>query len=105
MLNNEHWSKLKTILFQQGIYLKPELRLTVEGILYRMRSGRRWRDLPEVFGRWNTVYKRFNAWTAAGKLTSIFNALVFDPNVEWLFIDSTYTKALNRPGFNRDFIS
>lgn len=51
MLNDEHWSKLKTILLQQGIYHKPDLRMTVEGILYRMRSGCPWRDLPEVFGR------------------------------------------------------
>lgn len=93
MLNDEHWSKLKTILLQQGIYHKPDLRMTVEGILYRMRSGCPWRDLPETFGRWNTVYKRFNAWSAAGKLTAIFNALVVDPDVEWLFIDGTYTKA------------
>ena len=93
MLNNEHWSKLKPILLQQGIYLKPDLRMTVEGILYRRRSGCSWRDLPEVFGRWNTVYKRFNAWSAAGKLTAIFNALVDDPDVERLFIDGTYTKA------------
>lgn len=93
MLNDEYWSKLKTILLQQGIYHKSDLRMTVEGILYRMRSGCPWRDLPEVFGRWNTVYKRFNAWSAAGKLTSIFNALVEDPDVEWLFIDGTYTKA------------
>lgn len=41
--------------------MPDDLRMTVEGILYRMRSGCPWRDLPEAFGRWNTVYKRFNA--------------------------------------------
>jgi transposase len=58
-----------------------------------MRSGCPWRDLFEVFGRGNTVYKRFNARSAAGKLTTIFNALLDDPYVEWLFIDGIYTKS------------
>lgn len=61
MLTDEYWSKLRPILLQQGIYDKTDLRITVEGILYRMRTGCQWRDLPEAFGRWNTVYKRFNA--------------------------------------------
>ncbi|AJY48934.1 Putative transposase IS4/IS5 family [Halomonas sp. KO116] len=51
MLNYEHWSKLKTTRLQHGISHKPDLPVTVEGILYRMRSGYPWRDLPEFFGR------------------------------------------------------
>ncbi|GAB2721857.1 hypothetical protein GCM10027172_15540 [Halomonas garicola] len=95
MLTDEHWSKLKLILLQQGIYDKADLRTTVEGILYRMRTGCPWRDLPEVFGFWNTVYKRFNAWSASGKLMRIFSSLVEDPDVEWLFIDpALFTKTL-----------
>ena len=39
MLSDEHWSKLRTIMREQGIYNKPNLRKTVEGILYRMRVG------------------------------------------------------------------
>lgn len=93
MLTDEHWSKLRPILLQQGIYHKVDLRNTVEGILYRMRTGCPWRDLPEDFGHWNTVYKRFNAWSVAGKLVAAFNTLVEDPDCEWLFIDGTYVKA------------
>lgn len=40
----------------QGIYLKPKLRLTVEGILFRLRTGCPWRDLPSDFGDWQRVY-------------------------------------------------
>ena len=40
--------------------------MTFEGILYRMRTGCPWRDLPEEFGRWNTVFKRFNLWSKNG---------------------------------------
>ena len=67
MLSDELWLKLKKILLQQAIYHKPDLRMTVEGMRYRMRVGCPWRDLPDVFGGWNSIYKRFNAWSAAGK--------------------------------------
>jgi transposase len=40
---------------------KPDLRMTVEGMLYRMRVGCLWRDLPRAFGIWNSIFKRFNA--------------------------------------------
>lgn len=93
MLSDELWSKLEKILVQQAIYRKPDLRMTVEGILYRMRVGCPWRDLPRTFGHWNSVYKRFNAWSAAGKLLRLFNALVEEPDFEWMFIDGTYVKA------------
>jgi len=93
MLSDELWSKLKKILLQQAIYHKPDLRMTVEGMLYRMRVGCPWRDLPDVFGGWNSIYKRFNAWSAAGKWRQVFNALLVDPDFEWVFIDGTYAKA------------
>lgn len=93
MLSDELWSKLEKILLQQAIYHKPDLRLTVEGMLYRMRVGCPWRDLPSAFGGWNSIYKRFNAWSAAGKLLRVFNALIDEPDLEWTFIDGTYVKA------------
>jgi len=61
LLSDEHWSKLLKILRQKAIYDKPDLRLIVEGMLYRMRVGCPWRDLPKAFGCWNSIYKRFNA--------------------------------------------
>ena len=59
--------KLREILRHKTIYNKRDLRMTVEGMLYRMRTGCPWRDLPKAFGNWNKVYKRFNAWSATGK--------------------------------------
>ena len=41
-------------------YDKTEHRGLVEGILYRMRAGVPWRDLPSEFGEWSSVYRRFN---------------------------------------------
>jgi transposase len=93
ILTDEHWSKLKRILLAESIYDKPDLRLTVEGMLYRIRTGCPWRDMPSVFGGWNAVYKRFRAWAQSGKWWRVFKALVSDPDLEWVFIDGTYAKA------------
>ena len=64
MLNDKQWKRLKSILLEIGLYDKPNLRKTVEGVLYRMRVGLPWRDLPKYFGKHNTVYKAFNRWSA-----------------------------------------
>lgn len=50
MLSDEFWSKLRIILHQNGIYHKPGLRMMVEGMLYQIRVGCPWRDLPPEFG-------------------------------------------------------
>jgi transposase len=93
MLSDEFWSKLEKILLQEAIYNKRNLRMTVEGMLYRMRVGCPWRDLPKAFGCWNSIYKRFNAWSLSSKWDRIFKALIIDPDCEWEFIDGSYVKA------------
>ena len=40
--------------------------LYVEGMLYHIRTGIPWRDLPPEFGKWNTVFQKFNDWSAKG---------------------------------------
>jgi transposase len=92
MLTDEHWSKLRTIMRQHGIYDKPNLRKIVEGILYRMRVGCPWRDLPSRFGFWNSVYQQFNRWLSKNKLMKIFKSLVDEPDLEWEFIDGSMVK-------------
>ncbi|WP_256212113.1 IS5 family transposase [Nitrosomonas communis] len=84
---------MEKILLQESIYNKRNLRMTVEGLLYRMRVGCPWRDLPRVFGCWNSIYKRFNAWSLSRKWLNIFKALAVDPDWEWKFIDGSYVKA------------
>ncbi|ABI59983.1 transposase-like protein [Nitrosomonas eutropha C91] len=50
LLNAELWSNLLPILLHNNLYNKQDLRMTVEGILYRMRTGCSWRDLSKAFG-------------------------------------------------------
>ena len=93
MLDNELWSKLRIIMLQNGVYDKPYLRKTVEGVLYRMRVGCPWRDLPAEFGKWNSVYKRFNYWSKHDKLMRVFKQLVHEPELALKLIDGTFIKA------------
>ncbi|NLD00412.1 MAG: IS5 family transposase, partial [Gammaproteobacteria bacterium] len=93
MLSDEHWSKLKGMMLQENIYNKRDLRMVVEGMLYRLRVGCAWRDLPTCFGRWNSVYKKFNEWSKKGKWLTLFKALTQEPDTEWIFIDGSYVKA------------
>jgi transposase len=68
-------------------------RMFVEGVLWIVRTGSPWRDLPEVFGEWNSVFRRFSRWSAKGVWERIFTALSDDPDFEYLIIDSTIVRA------------
>ena len=57
LLTDELWSKLLIILLELGVYDKSNLRRAIEGILYRMRTGCPWHDLPASFGKFQAVYK------------------------------------------------
>lgn len=41
-------------------------RLVLDGILWIARTGAPWRDLPEEFGRWSSIYRQFRRWTLSG---------------------------------------
>ena len=75
------------------IYDKAEHRMTFEGILYRMRTGIPWRDLPPEFGEWSTVYRRFNLWSKKGILDNIFSSLSSMADFEWVFLDGSIVRA------------
>ena len=94
MLTDEYWGKLSELLLETGrVYNKPEHRMTLEGILYRMRTGCPWRDLPVEFGNWNTVFRRFNLWSRKGIMSHVFSALSKGTDTEWVFLDSSVVRA------------
>jgi len=68
-------------------------RLFVEGVLWIARTGSPWRDLPRVFGEWNSVFQRFSRWSRGGVWHRIFEALADDPDFEYAIIDSTIVRA------------
>jgi len=62
-------------------------RLFLEAVLWRVRAGLPWRDLPPEFGNWNTQFRRFRRWAAAGVFDTLFEALSTDPDFEYVLID------------------
>ncbi len=67
-------------------------RLFVEGVLWIARTGSPWRDLPPLFGKWNTVFKRYSDWVKAGVFQRLFEAASDDPDLEYAMIDGTVVK-------------
>lgn len=68
-------------------------RTILNGIFWILRSGAAWRDLPERYGPWQTVYKRFVKWSKAGIFEEIFKDLAADADLQDISIDSTCIKA------------
>ena len=68
-------------------------RLFVDAVLWLVRAGAPWRDLPDEFGNWNSVFRRFRRWAKKGIWKRLFTELGENPDLEYLIIDSTIVRA------------
>ena len=74
----------------------------LNAVWYVAKTGIPWRDLPERFGPWDTIFQRFNRWCKKGVWQQIHEA-VQDPDLEWLMLDSTVIRAHpHSAGMNTD---
>lgn len=95
-LKNEQWSKIVEFLRAcPDVYVGQEghCRRFVEGVLWIARSGAQWRLLPETYGHWNSVYKRFARWSDKGIWQRLHQHFADDPDLEHLILDSTIVRA------------
>lgn len=95
-LTNEMWEKLAPLLPpEEGGMGRRRLpnRPMVEGILWKHRTGAPWRDLPESYGPWTSVYTRFNTWSKRGVWQGILEILRKEADLEWVMLDGTIARA------------
>ena len=64
-------------------------RLFLEAVLWRVRTGSPWRDLPADFGNWNSVFRRFRRWAKDGVFERIFKEISGISDFEYAMIDGT----------------
>lgn len=67
-ISDEAWAVIEPLFPKPKHTGRPmmDMRSTVEGIVWRFRTGAPWRDVPERFGQWNSIYQRFSDWSADG---------------------------------------
>jgi transposase len=95
-LSDGQWDRIKDLL--PGKVGDPgrsgkDNRLFVNGVLWVLRSGAPWPDLPERYGKWKTVHTRFARWAKNGVWERVFKVLTADRKNDYLMLDTTLVRA------------
>jgi len=95
-LSDVQWERIKDQLPGRKEHVgrtAADNRIFVNGVLWVIRSGARWQDLPERYGKYKSVHKRFMRWAASGVWDRVFADLVKDKKNTYLMLDSTNVRA------------
>ena len=94
-ISDEQWLRIEHLLPGKDgdVGRTADNRLFLNAVFWIAKTGAPWRDLPERFGNWNSVYQRFNRWAKKGIWQQIMETLSEDADLEWLMIDSTVIRA------------
>lgn len=94
-LTDSQWNKINFLFPKPKSVGRPALnpRMVLNAILWILRSGARWRDLPTRYGHWNSIYHKFRQWTELGIFEKILQTVNQDTEKSFLIeIDSTFCK-------------
>ena len=94
-LSDADWDRVKGVLpgrpGQHGGVARDN-RQFLDAVLWIARTGAAWRDLPARLGHWNSQWRRFDRWAAAGRFAALAGVLR-DPDLDVLILDSTAVRA------------
>lgn len=96
LIKDSQWVKLEPLMAGKASDVGrsgANNRLFLKAVLWIMRTGSPWRDLPSELGNWHTTYTRFKRWSEAGRWQKILIAVSGDKDFEVLMIDSTVVRA------------
>lgn len=99
-LSDAEWAVLSRLLPSSGTAGRPRSddRVVLNGIVWKLRTGSAWRDVPERYGSWQTLYTRFRRWALDGTFSRMLQALQAQKDaagdIQWLVsVDSTIVRA------------
>ena len=108
-ISDEMWGKIEPYLpGRKGSVGNPAKnnREFINGVLWILRTGAPWRDLPSEYGNWNNVHRRFCRWRDRGIWEGLLSRFIENPDMEWLMIDASHIKvhlhATGAVGGNQD---
>ena len=95
VLTDAQWAKMEPHCL--GKPTDPECsgstsRRFIETVLWIVRTGSPWRDLPAQFGNWSTAFRRFSDWRKADVFGKLFQACSDEPDLEYAMVDATIVK-------------
>lgn len=91
-MTDEAWARIGPLLPKQGRGGRwNDHRTTLNGMFWVLNSGAPWRDLPERYGRWQSIYDRYRRWTREGLFDLILHRLHVqldaDGRIDWSVFD------------------
>jgi transposase len=96
LLRDDQWARIAPQVpgkaGDRGVTARDN-RLFVEAVLWVARTGAPWRDLPPIYGKWHSVYVRFNRWSKQGVWDRLHEALSEDQDLEAVLLDASIVRA------------
>ena len=94
-LTDAQWNRIKIVFEEKPKVGRPPLnpRTVFNAIMWILKSGARWRDLPARYGNWNSIYHKFRKWCSLGLFERMMKIINADKdNSTLLELDSTFCK-------------
>ena len=80
LLTDDIWQQIQDTMRLHGCYCSKNSRNIMEAILWKLRTGATWRDIPQEFCPWQTAYNRFNRWASKG----LWDKFFLDYEASWI---------------------
>jgi transposase len=95
-ISDQIWALLEPLLpGREGSWggVAQDNRRFINAVLWVLRTGAPWRDLPADYGGWSNTHRRFCRWRDKGQWEGLLEKMIQAPDLEWLMIGASHVKA------------